>query len=108
MLEQRAADRLFAMVPSPDGSRLRARWDEFEESATPEARFAHSLDRLAPLLLNHANRGELWADYGITAERVVAFNGHIADGSEDALVGRPRADRRCDRAGLASAWLERI
>jgi len=83
VLELRAADRLFAMVPGADGSRLRARWDEFEASATSEARFAHSLDRLAPLLLNHANRGELWADYGITAERVVAYNGHIADGSEE-------------------------
>ena len=82
-LEQRAADRLFAMVPGDDGSRLRARWDEFEASDTPEARFAHSLDRLAPLLLNHANRGELWNDYGITAETVVAYNAHIADGSED-------------------------
>jgi putative hydrolase of HD superfamily len=82
-LEQRAADRLFAMVPGDDGARLRARWDEFEASATPEARFAHSVDRLAPLLLNHANRGELWKDYGITAERVVAYNAHIADGSED-------------------------
>lgn len=82
-LEQRAADRLFAMVPGVDGSRLRARWDEFEAGATPEARFAHSVDRLAPLLLNHANRGELWTEYGITAERVADYNAHIADGSDD-------------------------
>jgi putative hydrolases of HD superfamily len=82
-LEQRAADRLFAMVPGDDGARLRARWDEFEEDCTAEARFAHSLDRLAPLLLNHANRGELWAEYGITADRVFARNRYIADGSPD-------------------------
>jgi putative hydrolase of HD superfamily len=82
-LEQRAADRLFAMIPGEAGSRLRARWDEFESSETPEARFAHSIDRLAPLLLNHANHGELWAEYGITAGRVLAYNAHIADGSPD-------------------------
>ena len=59
------------MVPGEDGARLRARWDEFEARETPEARFAHSVDRLAPLLLNHANHGELWAEYGITADRVL-------------------------------------
>jgi putative hydrolase of HD superfamily len=82
-LELRAADRLFAMVPGDDGARLRARWDEFEARETPESRFAHSVDRLSPLLLNHANRGELWAEYGITADRVLAYNAHIADGSPD-------------------------
>jgi len=101
-LEQRAADRLFAMVPGDDGSRLRARWDEFEAGATPEARFAHSLDRLAPLLLNHANRGELWADYGITADRVFALNGHIADGSPDLWI----AARSLLDDAIAQGWLE--
>src|SRR5205085_6525326 len=33
-LEERAADRLFAMIPGADGARLRARWDEFEARAT--------------------------------------------------------------------------
>lgn len=102
-LEQRAADRLFAMVPGADGTRLRARWDEFEENITPEARFAHSLDRLAPLLLNHANRGELWAEYGITADRVVARNRYIADGAPDLwTVARTLLDD-----AIARGWLER-
>ena len=34
-LEQRAADRLFAMVPGERRPRLRARWDEFEARTTP-------------------------------------------------------------------------
>jgi putative hydrolase of HD superfamily len=101
-LEQRAADRLFAMVPGDDGSRLRARWDEFEAATTPEARFAHSLDRLAPLLLNHANRGELWAEYGITADRVVAMNSYIADGSPDLWT----AARALLDDAIAKGWLE--
>ena len=82
-IERRAADRLFALIPGDEGTRLRSTWDEFEAALTPEARFAHSVDRIAPLLLNHANRGELWADYGITAERVRAYNAHIADGAPD-------------------------
>jgi len=82
-LETRAADRLFALIPGDTGLRLRARWDEFEASTTPEARFAHSVDRLAPLLCNHANRGDVWAEYGVTAERAVTTNAHIADGAPD-------------------------
>jgi len=82
-LETRAADRLFALIPGDTGLRLRARWDEFEASTTPEARFAHSVDRLAPLLCNHANRGDVWAEYGVTAERARHYNAHIADGAPD-------------------------
>ena len=93
-LEQRAADRLFAMIPGDDGVRLRARWDEFEARETPEARFAHSVDRLAPLLLNHANRGELWAEHGITADRVSRYNAHIADGSPDLWTAAAHPHRR--------------
>jgi putative hydrolase of HD superfamily len=89
-LEQRAADRLFSIVPGDDGLRLRARWDEYEARETPEARFAHSLDRLSPLLLNHANHGELWGEYGITIDRVYEMNAKIEDGSPD-LWGAARA-----------------
>lgn len=89
-LEIRAADRLFSMIPGADGARLRARWDEYEARETAESRFAHSIDRLSPLLLNHANQGELWAEYGITVDRVYAMNAKIADGSPD-LWGAARA-----------------
>ena len=81
--ELAAADRLFALAPADTGRQLRDRWDEFEACATPEARFAHSVDRLAPLLLNHANRGELWARMGITADRVRTYNAYISDGAPD-------------------------
>lgn len=99
-LEERAADRLFAMIPGEIGIRLRERWDEFEASVTAESRFAHSVDRLAPLLLNHANHGELWTDYAITAERAVAYNAHIADGSADLWA----AARAVLDDGKANGW----
>src|SRR6185295_6453160 len=35
--EERAADRLFALLPGEQGARLRELWDEFEGRATPEA-----------------------------------------------------------------------
>ena len=79
--EAAAADRLFAMFP--DGHELRALWDEFEARATPEARFARAIDRLEPLLLNHANRGEPWRRHGVHADQVRALNSLIADGSDE-------------------------
>ena len=90
------------MIPGEAGSRLRARWDEFEARETPEARFAHSVDRLAPLLLNHANHGELWAEYGITADRVLAYNAHIADGSPDLW---DRGARTLIDDAVANGWI---
>ena len=48
-----------------------ALWQEFEDAATPEARFAHAADRAMPALLNLANNGQSWRENGITHERVV-------------------------------------
>lgn len=79
--ELAAADRLFALLPGEQGARLRAAWEEFEAHATPEARFARSMDRLQPILLNWMARGGTWEDHVATADEVRARTGIIADGS---------------------------
>jgi putative hydrolase of HD superfamily len=79
--ERAAAERIFAMLPPPQGARLRAMWEEFEERATPEARFARALDRLQPMLLNMANSGDTWVTHRVPAEEVLARVALIADGS---------------------------
>lgn len=81
--EQTAADRLFGILPALDGAGLRAAWEEFEHGDTPEGRFARALDRLQPVLLNHARGGGPWREHGISEERVVARNAPIADGSRE-------------------------
>ncbi len=55
--ERAAADRLFALLPPAQASSLRALWDEFEERATAEAKFARALDRLQPMLINMVTEG---------------------------------------------------
>jgi len=76
--EQAAADRLFGMLPSAMGERFRALWDEYERGDTPEARYVMAVDRMAPMLLNTAEGGSTWREYGITRDRVIARNGpHI-------------------------------
>lgn len=70
--EQRAADRIFALLPAPQAAELRGLWDEFEERATPEARFAALLDRLQPLLHNYATRGQSWQEHEVSSAQVKA------------------------------------
>jgi putative hydrolase of HD superfamily len=79
--EQRAAERLFGLLPEPQGAHLRALWDEFETRETPEARFAAAIDRLLPILANLATDGKSWREHGISLARVLARNASMAEGS---------------------------
>ena len=78
--ESIAADRLFGLLPPDQTTEFRALWDEFEAKTTPEARFAAAVDRFQPMLLNCLTKGAAWNRHGITQDRVVARNRHIADG----------------------------
>ncbi len=80
--EARAADRVFGLLPADQCASFRALWDEFEEQATPEAKFAAAIDRFQPVLLNCGTEGAAWKRHGVTADRVRARNGSIAEGSK--------------------------
>lgn len=75
-----AADRIFGLLPPDQGREFRALWDEFEEKKTPEAKFATAVDRFQPMLLNCRTEGAAWNRHGVTQDRVVARNRHIAEG----------------------------
>jgi putative hydrolase of HD superfamily len=79
--EAQAADRIFGLLPADQAAEFRSYWDEFEARATPAAKFAAAMDRLQPMLLNCATEGAAWKRHGITADRVLARNGHIVEGS---------------------------
>jgi putative hydrolase of HD superfamily len=79
--ERLAATRIFGLLPPDQEQEFRALWDEFESGATPEARFASALDRFIPQLHNYHTQGRSWQEHGITAERVLARNVEIRDGS---------------------------
>lgn len=78
--EAKAADRIFGLLPAGQAREFRALWDEFEARATPEAKFAAAVDRFQPMLLNVRTQGGAWQRHGITQDRVIARNRHIADG----------------------------
>ena len=79
--EVKAAERLFGLLPADQAAEFRALWDEFEARETPEARFAAAVDRFQPMLLNCATEGSAWQRHGVTSDRVIARNRHIADGA---------------------------
>jgi putative hydrolase of HD superfamily len=80
--ELAAAERLFGLLPEDQGMELRGIWDEFEEGVTDEAKFAASMDRLQPLLLNFNTEGVSWKKHGITRSQVIRRNEKIYEGSE--------------------------
>ena len=79
--EQRAADRIFHLLPPDQAQEVRRLWDEFEARHTPEARYAAALDRLQPILHNIHTQGRAWREHGVTSDRVLARNRHMADGA---------------------------
>ncbi len=70
--EQRAADRIFGLLPPDQARAFRALWDEFEAAETPDAIFAKSLDRVQPVMANLMSGGGTWKTYNVTAAQLEA------------------------------------
>jgi putative hydrolases of HD superfamily len=80
--EAKAAVRIFGLLPPDQAAEFHALWDEFEARTTPEARFASACDRFHPMLLNCLTHGHAWQKHGVTQDRVLARNAHVAEGSQ--------------------------
>lgn len=80
--EDRAKERIFSMLPDEQGRELMALFDEFEAYETPEAKFAHTMDNLQPLILNNSNEGGDWQEHNVTAEQVYTRQRQSHLGSE--------------------------
>lgn len=72
--EQKAAKRLFGILPQDQEKELWELWREFEELKTPESCFAACLDRFQPLLLNYNTGGHTWQKPGVTSDKVLKRN----------------------------------
>lgn len=60
--ENKAAERLFQILPPSIGEELHTLWDDYEEGLSPEAKFIGALDRLHPFLQHMANEGIIWRE----------------------------------------------
>lgn len=79
--EAKAAQRIFGLLPEDQKAELLALFQEFEDDETPEARFAHVLDNLQPLMLNHANNGGDWRTHQVKKSQIYKRNARTSAGS---------------------------
>lgn len=76
-----AAERIFQLLPQDQAKWLRLLWDEFEACQTPEAKFAHTMDNIQPIMLNAATHGQLWQENGISLPQILKRNEKTQEGS---------------------------
>ena len=80
--EDRAKERIFSLLPEDQKQELVSLFDEFETGETSESRFAHSMDNLQPLILNHSNGGSDWREHSVTVDKVIERQMKTAQGSQ--------------------------
>ena len=80
--EEAAKERIYSLLPEDQKKELAAIFDEFEESKTPESKFAHAMDNLQPLMLNNSNDGGDWREHGVSAKQVYGRRDRTKEGSE--------------------------
>ena len=80
--EEKAAERIFGLLPDDQGRELKSLFEEFEEGTTPEARFARAMDNFQPLLLNNSNGGSDWREHGVRYEQVYGRQSGTRNGSK--------------------------
>ena len=97
--EDTAKERIFSILPEDQKAEMTALFDEFEAYETAEARFAHSLDNLQPLLLNNSNEGGDWKEHRVTAEAVYGRQRKTRLGSEKLFEVTDRIIRENIRKG---------
>lgn len=80
--EERAAERIFGMLPSDQREKMRALWEEFEACETREAKFARSMDNIQPMMLNAATDGKAWEEHEVRLSQILKRNQRTKEGSE--------------------------
>lgn len=79
--ERKAAKRLFPILPEDQAAYVWSLWEEFEEAATPEARFALAVDKVQPTMLNAASGGKSWREHGVCLSQIEKRNESTAAGA---------------------------
>lgn len=80
--EEKAAERIYGMLPKDQAEKLYAIWKEFEERKTPEAKFAKTMDNIQPMMLNHASGGKAWEEHGVFLQQILKRNEPTPEGSQ--------------------------
>ena len=68
--EEKAAERIFGLLPEEQKQELKGLFEEFEACESSEAKFARVMDNFQPILLNDSNNGEDWKVHKIKKSQV--------------------------------------
>lgn len=80
--EEKAADRIFGLLPDDQRDKFRALWEEFEAGETPEAKFARTMDNIQPTMLNNATDGQMWLKNKVKLSQILSRNKNTPKGSQ--------------------------
>ena len=81
--EEKAAERIFGMLPDEQKNEMIKLFNEFECGETPEAKFARVMDNFQPILLNDSNDGKDWRLHNINKTQVINRQKTSKEGSEE-------------------------
>ena len=81
--EEKAAERIFGMLPEDQKAELKSLFEEFEAYETPEAKFARAMDNFQPLLLNDSNDGGDWKEHGVCRSQIMGRHKKTRLGSQE-------------------------
>lgn len=99
--EEKAADRIFGLLPEDQAREFRDLFEEFDQGDTPEARYAHALDNFQPILLNDANNGKDWRLHQVGRQQVEKRNARTHESSEKiAQAVQAIIDRNVEKGNL--------
>jgi putative hydrolase of HD superfamily len=79
--EQKAAERIFGLLPADQAKEFRALWEEFEHVQTPDAKFAAALDRVQSLYNNYLTSGRSWSAHGVRVSQVMHRMAPVREGA---------------------------
>lgn len=81
--EEKAAERIFGLLPNDQKEKFTSLWEEFEEGITPEAKFAHTMDHIQPLMLNAKTDGKSWVEHSVALSSILGRNANTKEGSKE-------------------------
>lgn len=79
--ENKAADKLFGILPKDQREKFFDLWNEFEKGDTMESKFAHTMDNIQPTMLNDATDGQMWLNNKVKLSQILERNKKTNEGS---------------------------
>lgn len=68
--EDKAAKKLFKMLPKNLQQEMHQLWNEYEDRVTPEAILVQTMDKIHPMIQIHLAKGKTWSEYKITSKMI--------------------------------------